>query len=143
MAVVATQSEGVISESRFRIFWQYQMIRNDNLITENGEPVKILYPGRPNDGRGADFRDAVVIAGGSLLTGDVELHVRSGDWRIHNHHLNADYNKVILHVVLQHNSRTGTILQNGNEVPVLTLGHMVTGNTGNIKPVKDIAGIPC
>jgi len=109
------------SESKLEKIWRYQLLDKDKLATEDGEPVKVIYPGRLNNERGADFRDAVIIIGRRMFKGDVEIHVKSGDWRSHHHHLDRAYNSVILHVVMWHSSRTPTMLQNGKEVPVLTL----------------------
>ena len=43
--------------------WQHQLLDKTDLITEEGEPIKIIYPGRTNDDRGADLMDAVVLTG--------------------------------------------------------------------------------
>ncbi len=83
--------------------------------------IEIVYPGRINDDRGADFRDAVIATSRGLIKGDVEIHVKSSGWREHRHHRDVFYNRVILHVVMWHNSKTATHLQNGKEVPVLAL----------------------
>ena len=91
------------------------------LTTEQGEPVEIVYPGRRNDGWGADFQDAVIATGGRLKKGDIEVHVRSSDWRLHRHHLNPDYSRVVLHVVMCHNDEADTGLCDGSTVPVVVL----------------------
>jgi len=97
------------------------------LFTEAGEPIRIVYPGRVNDGRGADFRDAVIATTSGLIKGDIEVHVKSSGWRAHRHHLDAAYNRVILHVVMWHDTKTATNLQNGNDVPVLALYKYIKG----------------
>ena len=110
-----------LSESQLIKIWQDQLLDRDGLATEDGEPVEIIYPGRLNDEQGADFRDAVIATRWGLKRGDVEVHVRSGDWWSHQHHQDAVYNRVILHVVMWHNAKTATKLQNGREVPILAL----------------------
>jgi hypothetical protein len=67
-----------------------------------------------------DFRDAVIRLD-SLVCGDIEVHVRSSDWKTHQHHKDSVYNRVILNVVAWHDARTSTTRQDGQEVPVLTL----------------------
>ena len=47
-------------ESQVIEIWQRLLLDRTELITEGGEPIKIVYPGRINDDRGADFRDAVI-----------------------------------------------------------------------------------
>ena len=109
---------GDLPESKVLQIWQDCAGRND-LETEEGA-VKVLYRGRMNDGSGADFRDAVIQTNHGRLTGDIEIHTKSSDWRAHRHHLDPLYNRVILHVVLRHDIKQSVILQNGQNVPTLT-----------------------
>ena len=101
--------------------WQRQLLNGVELVTEAGEPIRVIYPGRINDGRGADFRDAVIATNSGLVKGDIEVHVKSSGWRAHRHHLDTAYNRVILHVVMWHNAKVATNLQNGGGVPILAL----------------------
>ena len=90
-------------------------------MTEDGEPIKIVYPGRVNDDRGADFRDVVIATRRGLAKGDIEVHVKSSDWRAHRHHHNPAYDRVVLHVVMRDNTKSATSLHNGRDVPTLAL----------------------
>jgi hypothetical protein len=110
-----------ITEKQVVRVWQYQLLDRTGLATEDGLPLEILYPGRPNDDRGADFRDAVVATNRIRQQGDVEIHVKSSDWHRHGHDRDAFYNRVILHVVMRHDRRGNTVLENGGQVPVLAL----------------------
>jgi len=141
-----SKTESTITEKKFREVWQQYEIIGKTFVTENAMNVRIIYPGRPNDGQGADFRDAVIISGRELLTGDVEFHLRSGDWRGHGHHLDPVYNRVILHIVKQHNTRTGTFLQNGNEIPILVIdgsSDSLSVRNGTISNERCGAGVSC
>jgi len=141
-----SKTESTITEKKFREVWQQYEIIGKTFVTENAMNVRIIYPGRPNDGQGADFRDAVIISGRELLTGDVEFHLRSGDWRGHGHHLDPVYNRVILHIVKQHNTRTGTFLQNGNEIPILVIdgsSDSLSVRNGTISNERGGAGVSC
>lgn len=89
-----------ISESQVVRMWQRQLLSGEKLVTEAGESIRIVYPGRINDGRGADFRDAVIATGSGLVKGDIEVHVKSSGWLAHRHHQDTAYNRVILHVVM-------------------------------------------
>ncbi|MFC1987240.1 DUF2851 family protein [Chloroflexota bacterium] len=109
------------SESQIIRIWNHQLLDKTNFVTEEGEPIEVIYPGRINDDQGADFRDAVVATSRGLIKGDIEVHVRSSGWQEHGHHRNAVYNRVILHVAMWHNSKTATTLQNGRKIPILTL----------------------
>lgn len=110
-----------LSESQLVKVWQHQLLDRAGLATEDGETIEIIYPGRLNDEEGADFRDAVIATGKDLVKGDIEVHIKSSDWWSHQHHLNVVYNRVILHVVMWHNTERTTKLQNGREVPILAM----------------------
>src|SRR3990172_3712920 len=110
-----------LPESQVIKIWQHQLLDRAGLVTEGGEPIEIIYPGRRNDDRGADFRDAVIATHQGLIKGDIEVHVRSSGWREHQHHQDVAYNRVILQVVMWHNTSTPTNLENGREVPTLAL----------------------
>ena len=89
-----------LSESQIIKVWQHQLLDRTGLVTEGGELIGIVYPGRINDDRGPDFRDAVIATSGGLINGDIEVHVKSSDWQAHRHHQDPAYNRVILHVVM-------------------------------------------
>jgi len=60
----------------------------------------VVFPGRRWGGPGPDFVGAVLSEpDGSLLRGDVELHVRASSWAAHRHASDPAYSNVILHVV--------------------------------------------
>jgi hypothetical protein len=101
--------------------WQHLLQNENMLLTEAGEAVKVLYPGRLNDDRGADYRDAVIATERGRTRGDIEIHVRTGDWEAHGHHKDPAYNSVVLHVVMWPDTRMMTLLCSGNQVPVLAL----------------------
>jgi len=124
-AAASTPSEGEVV-----CLWQRQAMGGAVLRTSCAEPVEILYPGRTNEGHGADFRDAVVAIGGRLLKGDIEVHVRSSDWEAHGHHRDAAYDRVVLHVVMRHDRRGATGLRGGGSAPVVALDRCAVVNTG-------------
>ncbi|HEU5370111.1 MAG TPA: DUF2851 family protein [Ktedonobacterales bacterium] len=113
-----------------------------SLRTTNGERLTVLYPGRPGGGAGPDFRDAVIRLGDArTLCGDVEVHLRGGDWRAHGHDGDPRYRRVILHVVLA-NDLQPTRLADGAAVPVLALADVATPPTLPLRP-KDAGLWPC
>jgi len=117
-------------ESRVVKIWQDCLAGRTDLVTEDDGPVEVVYPGRPNDDRGADLRDAVIAIHRRLRRGDVEIHVRSSSWWGHGHHQDPRYNRVILHVVYQHDTGKAVVLQDGRTVPTLALGRYVAGASG-------------
>ena len=92
--------------------------------------LRVVYRGVPSDAGGPDYQDALLSAGDrELRAGDVEFHVRASDWYRHEHHLNPNYNRVVLHVVWT-NDTPETRREDGVQVPVLVLGsqsHLASG----------------
>lgn len=110
-----------ITEKRVLEIWQNSLQYRTDLLTEDNESVSIIYPGRRNDDRGADFKDAVIAADRQQLKGDIEIHVKASSWWAHGHHRDPAYNRVILHVVYQNDSGKAIVLQNGSSAPTLAL----------------------
>lgn len=116
--------EGML-EKQLSGIWRNQWLDGHNLNTQAGESVEVVYPGRPNHGRGPDYCDATLTLSGRRVTGDIELHVCSSHWTAHGHHLDPACNRVVLHVVMWHDTSRPTVLQNGCEVPILAIcGHV-------------------
>ncbi len=107
------------SEKQAALMWQQAV--GTKLTSTGLGPVNVIYPGRINGDNGPDFRDAVIVNKLRLTKGDVEVHVRSSDWYSHEHHADAAYDNVILHVVLWQESKSATLLRSGKRVPVLCL----------------------
>jgi hypothetical protein len=114
-----TRNRIKFSEKQVALIWQ-QVVGKD-LTSLEDELVSVIYPGRTNGDNGPDFRDAVIVNKFHLTKGDVEVHVKSSDWYSHAHHADAEYNNVILHVVMWHDCNSATLLQSGKPVPVLCL----------------------
>ncbi len=89
----------------------------------DGRALRVVFPGVPGPGPGPDFRDAILDAGGDLLRGDVEIHVRASGWRAHGHHADPAYAGVVLHVVEVNDTGALATLHGGlRAVPILVLG---------------------
>ncbi len=87
-------------EALVQSIWQHQRLVRERLITTEGAPVQVLHPGFRSVEGGPDFRSAVIRVGdGPCLTGDVEVDLRPGGWRAHQHHTNPAFANVVLHVV--------------------------------------------
>jgi len=135
-----------LKESLIARIWQCQLLDRSRLVTEDGEPISVIYPGRINDDRGADFRDAVISTRHGLRKGDVEVHIKSSDWRAHRHHRDSNYNRVILHVVMWHDSGVTTHLQSGGETSVLALRKYIKtpyNQWNNLAGTPASSSLPC
>jgi hypothetical protein len=103
------------------------------LATRDGQRLRVVYRGRASGGPGPDYRDAIIAAAPGLLHGDIELHVRSSDFRRHGHHRDAAYNGVALHVVLWQDEAGQTVLASGRCVPVVALADWAEGRARQIR----------
>ncbi len=114
-----TRNRIKFSENQARLIWQQTL--GAKLSSTEDEQFNVIYPGRINGDSGPDFRDAVIVTRSHLMKGDVEVHIRASDWYSHKHHADVEYNNVILHVVMWHDSDSATVLRSGRKVPVLCL----------------------
>jgi hypothetical protein len=109
-------------ESDLWRLWEGQRFPKAALVTVDGWPLRVVFRGQPGRGPGPDFRGAIISAPEGLLQGDVELHVRTSDFRRHGHHLDPAYADVALHVVFFHDEDGDTELPGGGTAPVVALG---------------------
>lgn len=104
--------------------------------TEDGEPVRVVYPGISSGSAGPDYKDAVVsFEGAGVVQGDVELHLCGDDWHRHGHDTDHAYDRVVLHVVGDAGAMPRTRLANGLDAPMAVLD----GRTH----VWSCSGLPC
>ncbi|MBM3959099.1 MAG: DUF2851 family protein [SAR202 cluster bacterium] len=88
--------------------------------TRDGNAYRVIYVGRPSDGPGPDFRDAVLQApGGELIRGDIEIHVRAAGWHEHGHGTDRRYNGVVFHVASE--GRSDAVNSSGTIIPLVVL----------------------
>jgi hypothetical protein len=99
--------------------WKFKLFNHHNLKTTDGEPVKVIQTGQHNTDAGPDFFNARVKIGNTLWVGNVEIHLKSSDWKKHSHHLDGAYKNVILHVVHEHDEAIKSV--NGDEICTLEL----------------------
>jgi hypothetical protein len=99
-----------INEKYVTQAWQSLIESVGEFNAENGESLRIIYPGKISDAPGSDFQDAVIKIDGQLTRGNIEIHVNSSNWRTHRHHRDSTYNRVVLHVVMWHDTPDNTEL---------------------------------
>jgi hypothetical protein len=99
--------------------WQHKKFTVTNLKTTTGESVQILNSGQYLQLAGPDFFNAQIVIGHQKWAGNVEIHLKSSDWYLHNHEKDANYDSVILHVVWEHD--TPIFRKNNTEIPTLEL----------------------
>ena len=122
-------------EGMVAALWRAQAFEKTGLVTQDGRALQVVFPGRPNPTAGPDFSGALLAKEGSALTkGDVEVHVRSRDWRLHGHDADPRYNQVMLHVVLWDSPGGPALRQDGEAVPTLALASRIA------QPLELLAG---
>ena len=106
-------------ERLMQYLWQHRLWPQQLLHTTDGQPVRIIDPGRLNTDAGPDFFSAKISIGGHIWAGDVEIHVRASDWHRHNHDGDPAYDSVILHVVDRDDASISR--SNGETIPQLCM----------------------
>ena len=112
-----------MAEDFIYFLWQYHQYSPDALITTDGKPLSVVHPGHRNSNSGPDFNEAHIKIGNMSWFGQVEMHIRSSDWFVHNHHTDPAYNNVILHVVWEHDAEVSR--PDGTTMPAVELKSLV------------------
>lgn len=88
-----------MQERLLHFIWQNKLFNTKELKTLNGSDLQILDFGKYNTDGGPDFWNAKIKIEDVILIGNIELHIRASDWKLHKHEQDKKYNNVILHVV--------------------------------------------
>jgi hypothetical protein len=120
--------------------WQYGLFNHARLVTTSGEITTVVHPGTYNTNSGPDFLMAKIYIGNTLWVGNIEIHLKTSDWKKHHHHHDNKYDNVILHVVYEHD--TSTESQN---VSVIELRNIIDASLMHrYKKIMEHKGwIPC
>lgn len=120
--LAVAESPASYSENALAALWSRAHMLADALISEAGERLRVIYPGRPSSLAGPDFRDAVLLTeSGDTVRGDIELHTSAPGWYSHGHHSDANYNGVVLHVVFSPKGHTETRQQSATGAAIVSL----------------------
>ena len=133
-----------MTEAFLQYVWQHKLLEGQ-LVTTDGHPVVVERAGELNRDAGPDFFDARLVIDGLRWAGNVEVHVKSSDWKAHGHSRDKAYNNVVLHVVYIHD--TDIILENGKKVPTVAIAdaipEYVWDNYDSLMNPADNQAIPC
>ncbi len=112
-----------IPEKFLKCLWFDKRFRQP-LKTVDGQSITILSPGWWNKGPGPDFLNGLYRdEKGNVVKGNVEIHVRQGDWKRHNHHKDQNYQGLALHVFFREDQGKGATPASGLQIdltPFLT-----------------------
>lgn len=108
-----------MNEAFLHYLWQLQRFDKAGLQTTVEEKIVVLKTGILNTDSGPDFTNARLQINEIEWVGNVEIHIKSSDWRVHKHQENGAYNNVILHVVWEDDQPITR--QDGSLIPTLEL----------------------
>jgi hypothetical protein len=103
--------------------WQYQLFYKSTLKSVHRQEINVLKFGVQNKNSGPDFLNAHIKMGDETWVGNVEMHVKSSDWYVHNHENDSNYDAVILHVVWEHDVEVFT--KKNQPIPTLELKNYI------------------
>lgn len=104
--------------------WHNKKFDFSNAKTVCNKEITVIDSGKYTKGTGADFFNAQLIIEDIRWVGNVEIHLNSSDWYLHNHHNDPNYSNVILHVVWNHD--VDVYYKDQTVLPVLELKNYVT-----------------
>ncbi|MDQ1164476.1 DUF2851 family protein [Flavobacterium sp. SORGH_AS_0622] len=116
-------------EDFLHYLWKFKKFDLLDLKTAQGESITIIKTGDYLELSGPDFFNAQIKIGNQKWAGNVEIHLKSSDWYLHNHEKDPAYKNVILHVVWEND--TPIFRENNTEIPVLVLKDYVSKDVVN------------
>jgi len=130
-------------EEFLHLVWQFRLYDAQLLQTVDGKSLRILNCGFPNKHAGPDFTNAKIIIGETTWVGQVEVHLKTSDWNVHQHQIDSAYDNVILHIVWEHDTEIAT--KDGTTLPTLVLKGKVQehlfNNYENL--INSVSAFPC
>ena len=88
-----------MKEDFLHYLWRFQKLGALPSQATSGAEVAVVSPGVMNSCGGPDFLNAKIWIDDTLWAGDVEIHLGASSWFEHQHHLDSNYDAVIIHVV--------------------------------------------
>ena len=116
-----------MKEDFLHYIWLHKKVNVTQLYTTKGEKIEILHFGHYLQTSGPDFFNSKIIIDNQQWAGNIEIHVKSSDWYLHNHQKDENYDNVILHVVWEHDIEV--FRKDNSEIPVLELKECVSFDT--------------
>jgi hypothetical protein len=122
--------------------WQYRLY-SPELKLSNGGLITVLHPGDKNTDSGPDFFNARIRIGDTVWAGNVEIHIRTSDWKRHGHEKDPAYDNVILHVVF--NNDFDLFRKDGSPLPTVIMEKQLSENSWKryLQFMASRSWIPC
>ena len=132
-----------MKERFLHYLWQYQLF-STNLQTTLGEKLSVVKVGRYNTNAGPDFLNAQLIINEQKWIGNIEIHIKTSDWYVHNHENDTAFDAIILHVVWEND--TDVFMKNNQPLPTVEIKNFVDSKVLNNYQrlfTKQLQWIPC
>ncbi len=137
------ESYSAYHENLFQWIWEHLEFDCTGLQTDCGKDLIITDTGVLNHGAGPDFLRSRVFIDGMEWYGAIEIHKSAGDWYRHKHHLDINFNSVILHVVYssEENKQAKTVA--GSKIYTLSLKPRLDKSLQRLLEIKQSKQLPC
>lgn len=113
-----------MTEKLLQYIWNFKIFENFDFRDVEGHALEILEFGKWNHDSGPDFSMGKIRQNGVEIVGNIELHLRSSDWILHNHDDDSAYQNVILHAVFLHDSEVESLINKG--IPTIELKNYIS-----------------
>ena len=113
-----------MKENLLHFIWKLQLFSSKELVCTNKKSIQVISAGLQNTNSGPDFINAKIEIAEQLWAGNVEIHVNSSDWYVHNHEVDENYDSVILHVVWEHD--INVFRKTNTAIPTLELKNYIS-----------------
>ncbi len=113
-----------MKEELLHYIWMYKLFYKTALYTSDNIEIQLISVGSLNTNAGPDFFNAKIKIAEQLWAGNVEIHLKSSDWYVHNHEEDSNYNNVILHVVWEDD--VAVFNSDNSKIPTLELQQFVS-----------------
>ena len=90
-----------MNEKYLHQIWKQKRLPFHKIKLESGAEFKLIHQGFYNTESGPDFFCGQIRIDHLNWFGNIEIHVKSSDWYLHNHQYDKAYQNVILHVVYE------------------------------------------
>ncbi len=117
-----------MTEDFLHYVWKYKAFNLSELKTLEGESIQVVKTGEHNKDAGPDFFNARIKIGSTIWAGNIEIHLKSSDWKKHAHNNNGNYNNLILHLVYENDE---VIAHSGKPVATAEFKNLIDKNLVN------------
>lgn len=112
-----------MKEILIHFIWQNLLFDTTGILSIDNSKVQIINQGIINNNSGPDFLNAKIRINNTLWAGNIEIHIKSGDWQLHNHTSDKNYNNTILHVCWEYDKPA--YRSDGSLIQCITLNNLV------------------